>query len=214
MGFALAGKQVIWPRALAVGRGLGFAGGGWVGSGSAIPICRRIGDSPNISRVVERHSDKKVFAVIAQRQTVGDAGRSASTARQIIQQHGSSDGQGLRRAESATLRTDYQGDALGGERMFPIHADHRDGNLHTQSRAAARRLGCEYFHLRDSYSAGSCMALQLLKFDRREGVWSLNKVLVQVTEVTFDSGLGQGWRRPALVRETLPCPVKMARHRE
>jgi hypothetical protein len=98
--------------------------------------------------------------------------------------------------------------------MFPVHADHRDGNLHTQSRAAARRLGCEYFHLRDSYSAGSCMALQLLKFDRREGVWSLNKVLVQVTEVTFDSGLGQGWRRPALVRETLPCPVKMARHRE
>jgi|HubBroStandDraft_2_1064218.scaffolds.fasta_scaffold00638_4 hypothetical protein len=171
MGFPVAGKQVVGPGTLPVGRGVGFAGGSGVGSGRAIPIRGWFGDSPNISGVVERHSDKKVFAVTAQRQAIGYAGRSASPTRQITQQHGSSDGQGLRCAESAALRTYDQGQALGGELVFPVHTDDRDGNLHTNSSAAPRRLGCEYFHLRDSLFRWKLH----LKFGRRDGGWSLNK---------------------------------------
>jgi hypothetical protein len=72
MSLALAGEQVVGPRTLT----LAFARGGCAVSGSsgrigsAIPIRRRIGNSPHIPVVVKRHSDKKEFPVIAQRQAI------------------------------------------------------------------------------------------------------------------------------------------------
>src|SRR5580704_3357908 len=73
MGFAMAGEEVVGPGILAVGRGLGFACGGGGGRGDAIPICRRVGNSPYISGVVKRHSDKKLSAVCAERKAIGYA---------------------------------------------------------------------------------------------------------------------------------------------
>jgi len=45
------------------------------------------------------------------------------------------------------LWADYQGHTLRGERMPSIHAGDDQRDLNAQSRAAARRLGCQYLHL-------------------------------------------------------------------
>ena len=146
MRFAVTGKYVVGPDTLAIRRVRSGGRSGWR-SGDAVPIFRRIGDSPHVCLVVERDSDQKVFPVLAQWQTIGNAARCGSAARQITQQYGSLDGQRLRRANPAALWTDHKRHTLGCERMPPVHAGHDQRNLHPQSSAAASRLGCEYLHL-------------------------------------------------------------------
>jgi hypothetical protein len=151
MSFAMAGEQVVGPCILAFGRGLVCRpSGGLAGTGGAIPIRGRISDSPHIPVIIKRHSYKKEPSIAAQRKAIGDASGGAASVRQIAQQHWSFEGQGLRCAESAALRADHQGDTFRGELMPSIQAGHSQGNLHPQSRAAPRRLGCGYFHLRQS----------------------------------------------------------------
>jgi len=139
-GEPIVGPDVLAPRCFPFGNSGRDAGGG-------IPILRRIGDSPNIALVVQRHSNQEEFCVLAQRQAIGDATGCASTARQLAEQHRSFDGQCLRGANAAPLRAYYQCNALRCERVPAIHAGDDQRNLHPQSRTAPCRLGCEYLHL-------------------------------------------------------------------
>src|SRR6202522_3898730 len=108
MRFALLGEQVVGPGALALAHGICCSGGGNGGIGGAIPILGRIGNSPHIAVVVERHTDKKIFSVGAERQAGCHAGRNASAVWQIVQQYRSFKRQGLGGAESAALSAHYQ----------------------------------------------------------------------------------------------------------
>jgi len=90
---AVAGEQIVRPDPLAAVRGARrrlrrFSGG----IGGAIPILRRIEDSPNISVVVQGHSDQKIFPIAAQWQAIGHVRGGASAAGQIAEKHGSLDG--------------------------------------------------------------------------------------------------------------------------
>ena len=145
---AVAGEQIVRPDLFVVVRGAlrrlrRFSGG----IGGAIPIFRWIGDSPNISVIVKRHSNQKILPVVAQRQTIHNMRGSATAPRQITEKHGSFDGQSLRGAKAAALRTDHQSNASGAERMPPIHAGYSQRDLNPQTRAAPCRFGCQYFHL-------------------------------------------------------------------
>ena len=169
--------------------------------GGAIPILGRIGNSPHVPVVVERHSDKKVFPVIAQRQASRHASGNASAARQIIQQHWSFERQRLRRAESAALRADHESDTLCGEGMLAVEAGHGHGNLHAQSRAAPRRPGCKDFHLLLIHRFGQS---SLTSLTERAG-YSLKKERMVVTEVT---GLAGSGGNAASGSKGAVCPVK------
>jgi hypothetical protein len=107
MSLALPGEQIVGPDIL-----VGWCdwGGGGIRTGGAIPIGGRVGNAPDVSRIVKRHSDKEELAVIAQRQAIGHAGRSASAAWQSAQQHWRFEWQRLRSAESAALRAHNEGD--------------------------------------------------------------------------------------------------------
>lgn len=112
MSFAVAGGQVVGPDIL-IGRRLPFgAGGGCAGIGAAVPILGRICDSPDISLVVQRYSDQKVFGVLAQWQTIRNVAGCASAAGQIAQQHGGLDRQSMRRTYPTALRTYHQRNTL------------------------------------------------------------------------------------------------------
>ena len=146
MGLALVRKTIVGPCIPAFRYGRGPFAGCRGSAGSTIPVLWGIGNSPDIFVVVQRQSDKKIFAVVAQRQTTCHAARSGSAAWQFTQQHRSLKGQGLRGPESAALGTDYNDDALGGERMPAIHAGDNNRNVNAQSRAAPGRFWCRYFH--------------------------------------------------------------------
>src|SRR5258707_974522 len=89
MRFALLREKVVGPFILGLQRRLGhFAGGGSrTGVRWAIPIRGGIGNSPHISVVIKRNSNKKIFPVSAQRQAAGYSARGAATARQVAQQY-------------------------------------------------------------------------------------------------------------------------------
>jgi hypothetical protein len=157
MGFAFAGEQVVGPGVAAFARG-GRSGSGGSGGG-AIPVGGGIGDSPNISVVVERYSDEKEFPVIAEGKAIRYAARSFSSAGQIVQQHGSFKGQSLRRAKSAALRAHYQSNTWRDKRMHSVETGYGDGDFHSYSGAAPRRLGCENFHVR--YFAGLAVGVSI-----------------------------------------------------
>ena len=148
MSLAVVREQVVGPGVPAFARATCSASGGSGRRGGAIPIRGRIGNSPHISVVVERHADEKEFSVIAQRQASRYAGRNFSAAWQIVQQYWSFERQGLRRAKSAALRAYDKRDALRREGMLPVQAGHGHGNFNAHSRAAPYRLGCEDFHKR------------------------------------------------------------------
>jgi len=112
MSFAVTGEQVVGPDILTVRRLPFGASGGGAGIGAAVPILGRIDDSPDIPLVVQRYSDQKVFAVVAQRQTIRDVAGCASAAGQIAQQHWSFDRQSMRRTNPTALRTYHQRNAL------------------------------------------------------------------------------------------------------
>jgi hypothetical protein len=152
-GLARSREQAIGPNALILRRLPFRARGCSAGIGDAVPVQRRFDDSPYISLVVQRHSDQERCRVLPQWQTIRNPAGSASAARQIAQEHGSFDRQSLRRANSAPLRTYYQGDTFRRERMPAVHAGDDQRNLHSQSCAAPRRFGSEYLHLRDYVSA-------------------------------------------------------------
>jgi len=148
MGLAVGGEQVVGPRILAFARSLVWAARRCGSLGGAVPILGRIGNSPDVAVVIERGTYKKVLTVVTERQASGNAGRSASAAGQISQEHWSFERQGLGRAESAALRAHHQSHTPCGEGMLAVEAGHGDGNLHAQTRAAPRGSGCEYFHMR------------------------------------------------------------------
>ena len=150
MSLALTGEQVVVPDILTLRRVPFGASGCSAGIGDAVPIFRRICDSPNISLVVQRYSDQEVFCVRTQRQTIRDAAGCASAAWQVAQQHWGFDRQSLRRANPTALRTYHQSDTLRRQWMPPVHTGDDQRNLYPQSRATPCRLGCEDFHLRDS----------------------------------------------------------------
>jgi hypothetical protein len=112
MSFAASGEQVVGPDILTVRRFPFGAGGGCAGVGAAVPILGRIDNSPDISLVVKRYSDQKVFGVLAQRQTIRDVAGCTPAAGQIAQQHGGFDRQSMRRTNPTALRTHHQRNAL------------------------------------------------------------------------------------------------------
>ena len=171
MSFAVAGKYVVRPHPFALARGPNAGVRDRSCVRSAIPIVRRIDNSPNISRIVKRDSDQEIFTVVAQRQATRHATRSTCATRQIAEQHRSFQGQCLRGLESATLRAHHQGDTGGGETMPVIHAGHHQRDFHTQPRATARRLGCVYFHSRPLLHNGSPLSyLSLTEMRRATGI--------------------------------------------
>jgi hypothetical protein len=144
MSLAVTRELIEGPRALVLDRGLVSAGcGHW----STVPIFGRVDNSPHVTVIVERNSDKKVLAVVAQRQTICYARGRGPSARKIIQEQRSFERKCLRGAESAALRANHQSHALRRERMFPVQTSHGHRYLYPQSGAAPSRLRGEYFHL-------------------------------------------------------------------
>lgn len=79
-----SGELVVGPGGFAFDGGLVCgAGDGDGGVGGAVPVFGRVGDSPDVAVVVERDSDQEGFAVVAQRKTIGHAGRNASAGGEI-----------------------------------------------------------------------------------------------------------------------------------
>jgi len=144
MSFALSGENVVGPDVSAFARAIAGADGS--AAGIAIPVLRRVGDSPNVSGIVERHADEKLLSIVTERQATGHAGRSACATGKVAQQNGSFEGQGLRCAESAALRADDQSVTGCGKRISPVHAGHSDGNLHANTGAAPGCSRCQNFH--------------------------------------------------------------------
>ena len=112
ISFAVAGEQVVGPDILTVRRLPFGTGGACAGIGAAVPVLGRIGDSPDISLVVQRYSDEEVLGVLAQWQTIRNVAGCASAAGQIAQQHRSFDRQSMRRTYPTALRTYHQRNAL------------------------------------------------------------------------------------------------------
>lgn len=149
MGFAMLGEPVVGPGPMAAASRLNRCRGrGGGGVRAAIPVLRRIGDSPHISMIVEGHANEEVFTIASEGQAGGDARGATSTPGQIGELHRSFQGQRLSSTKSATLGTGYQHRALRGKRMAAIHASDGDGDFHTKPCAAAGRSGCDYFHSR------------------------------------------------------------------
>ena len=71
----MSGENVVGPDVAASAGAIAGAGGS--AAGIAIPVLRRVGDSPNVPWVVERHADEKLLSIVTQRQATGHAGRSA-----------------------------------------------------------------------------------------------------------------------------------------
>lgn len=148
MRFPAAGKNVVRPSLAFCCWFRGCARHHSAAFRAAIPILGRIGNPPNIPRIVKRNSNKKAFPILSERLAIGNARGSASTSRQFAEQHRRFQRQLLRRAQSATLRADHQRDAFCGKRIPAIHAGHGDRNLDAQPRAAPCRFLCKHIHLR------------------------------------------------------------------
>ena len=144
MSFALSGENVVGPDVSAFARAIAGAGGS--AAGIAIPVLRRVGDSPNVSGIVERHADEELFSIVTQRQATGHASGSARATGKVAQQDWSFEGQSLRGAQSAALRADDQSVTGCGKGIPPVHAGHSDRNLHADSGAAPGRSRCQNFH--------------------------------------------------------------------
>ena len=151
VGFTLFRKAVVRPGIPVFRCGLArFRRRGGSSSNDAIPVLRGIGNSPDISSVVQGDSDQKIAAVTAQRHATRNAAGSCCATRQVTQQDWRLQGQCLQGAESAALGTHYNNDALGRKRMPAIHAGDNHRDLHAHSRAAPGRFWCEYFHAKSA----------------------------------------------------------------
>lgn len=160
MSFALSGENVVGPDAPTFAGAIAVAGGR---AGIAIPVLRRVGDSPNVSGIVQRHADEKLFSIVTQRQATGHASGSARATGKVAQQDRSFEGQGLRGAESAALRAHDQSIAGCGKPVSPVHAGHSHRNLHANSGAAPGRSRCQNFHGSDFHGAARlCVDSNLL----------------------------------------------------
>jgi hypothetical protein len=150
-------KQVIGPLLLAdlqwsAWFPLGtFCSGSWSALRRNLPVLRRIRNSPNIAMSVKRSSNEAVLAVIPERKTIGNTRGHAASAGQPVQHDGSFQLQRARAAESAALRADNEYSALLRKRAHPVQTHHADRYVHADARAAARRFGCENFHLVGTY---------------------------------------------------------------
>lgn len=159
MSFALSGENVVGPYVPASARAIAGVGGS--AAGITIPVLRRVGNSPNVSGVVERHADEKLLSIVTKRQATGHAGRSACATGKVAQQDWSFEGQSLRGAQSAALRANDQSVTGCGKRIPTVHAGHSDRNLHTDSGAAPGRSRCQNFHGSDFMGRRALRRLQL-----------------------------------------------------
>jgi hypothetical protein len=141
--FAVRGENVVGPYVAASACAIAGADGSTAG---AIPVLRRVGDSPNVSGVVERHAYEKLFSIVTQRQATCHASGSACAAGKVAQQNWGFEGQGLRCAESAALRAHYDSVTGGGKLVPSVHAGHSYRNLDPHSGAAPRDSRGQNFH--------------------------------------------------------------------